>query len=96
MSHTGTQNGLIILETGVNVNGMLWEMKSPTADNIRAISRNVRKAMHQSHNIVIDSYRVKRVPDAAIERELRKTVNELRSIRHLKFVNRKREVIDIK
>ena len=78
------------------IDGMIWEMKSPTADNLHALDRNLRRALHQSNCIIIDSCRMKKVPDHAIEHELRKLAAELRSLKRLKFVNRKRAVIDIK
>lgn len=80
----------------VLIDGVAWEMKSPTADNLHALDRNLRRGLHQSGNIVLDSFRIKQVPDYAVERELRKLAAELRSLKHLKFVNRKRAVIDIK
>lgn len=78
------------------INGFVWEMKAPKADNARAIDRNLRRALHQSPNIIFDSHRMRKLPDAAIERELRKHAREMRSIKHLWFVNRRREIIDIK
>lgn len=80
----------------VLIDGRLWEFKSPTADNVKAIQRNLHKALHQSRNVVFDSQRMKRVSDAVVERELRKFANVMRSLEHLTFVNRKRQVIDIK
>lgn len=67
----------------VAVNGLVWEMKAPKADNARAIDRNLRRALHQSPNIIFDSHRMKKLPDAVIERELRKYAQEMRSIKHL-------------
>ncbi len=71
-------------------------MKAPKADNVRAIDRNIRRALHQSPNIIIDARRMKKLPDEVIERELRKHAREMRSIKHLWFINRQREIIDIK
>lgn len=78
------------------INGLVWEMKAPKADNARAIDRNLRRALHQSTYIIFDSRRMKKLPDAVIERELRKHAQEMRSIKHLWFINRRREIIDIK
>ena len=80
----------------VIVNGLAWEMKAPMADNVRAIDRNLRRALHQSSNIIFDSHRMKKLPDTVIERELRKHALGMRSIKHLWFINRRREIIDIK
>lgn len=78
------------------IDGVVWEMKSPKADNIRAIDRNVRRALKQSCNVIIDSKRMKKVSDVQIEKKLRSLATELNSLKRLQFVNRKREIIDIK
>ena len=47
-------------------------MKAPTADNLKAVKRNLKRERWQSERIIFDCRRVKRVPDTAIEREVRK------------------------
>lgn len=78
------------------IDGELWEFKAPTSDKASAVDKNVRKALHQSKCVVFDSRRMKRISDAQVERELRKSASTLRSMRRLIFVNRRAEVIDIK
>ena len=78
------------------IDGQLWEMKAPKASNARAIDRNLRRALRQSGRIIIDSRRMKDLPDATVERELRKHARDMRSIERLVFVNHRGEVIDIK
>lgn len=78
------------------LDGELWEMKSPKASSARAIDRNLRRALRQSSRIVFDCRRMKNLPDAVVERELRKAANDLRSLKRLLFVNHRGEVIDIK
>ena len=78
------------------IDGILWEMKAPKADNLRAVDRNVRRALKQSKCVIIDSRRMKHVTDMQVERKLRSLAAELRSLQRLQFVNRKREVVDIK
>ena len=80
----------------VIIDNLQWEIKSPTSSSLRALDRNVRKALHQSSNVIVDSFRIKQIPDHAIERELRKLARELRSLKRLLFVSRHRDVIDIK
>ncbi|WP_165054466.1 hypothetical protein [Adlercreutzia sp. ZJ305] len=80
----------------VLMDGELWEMKAPKSDKARRVIRTLRDALHQSRNVIFDSRRMSKVPDAQIEHELRKGARELRSLRHLVFVNRKGKVIDIK
>lgn len=78
------------------MDGELWEMKAPKSDKVSAIDKNIRKALHQSKLVIFDSRRMKRIPDAKIERELRKSASSLPYMRHLLFVNRRGIVIDIK
>lgn len=80
----------------VLIGGKLWEMKSPTASNIKAVERNLKRARWQSCNVVFDSRRMKNLPDAAIERELRKWAAEIDGVKRVLFVNRHGSVIDIK
>lgn len=60
------------------------------------IRKNLRKALGQSRNIIFDSQRIKGASDLGVERELRKQAIAMRQIRRLLFVNKRREVIDIK
>lgn len=39
---------------------------------------------------------MKQMPDSTVERELRKRAQEMKSLKRLFFVNKSREVIDIK
>ena len=47
-------------------------MKSPKSDKMAMVQKNMRRALHQSPNVIFDSRRMKRLLDAAIEREVRK------------------------
>lgn len=88
--------GKRVTSADVVINGVLWEMKSPQAGNHKAIERNLRKASHQSTNIIFDSQRIRGMSDAEVERELRKFATLIKAIKRLWFVNRNRGVIDIK
>lgn len=56
---------------------------------------NLKRANRQSENIIIDSYRIKHLPDKKIERYLLDRFRVQKSIKRLLFVNRQRKVIDI-
>ena len=60
------------------------------------VQKTLRKALHKTSRIVYDSQRVKNLTDVQIERELRKQANEFKSIKRVIFVDKKRNVIDIK
>jgi hypothetical protein len=79
----------------IMINNEDWEMKSPRSTKLVAIERNLKKAYHQSKNIVFDSQRMGRLPDKSIQKELIKQFNLTKNIKKLLFVNRKRDTIDI-
>ncbi|HIW76016.1 MULTISPECIES: hypothetical protein [Gordonibacter] len=72
----------------VIINGLAWEIKAPESEKAKVIEKNLRKALHQSENVIFDSRRMKKLPDIAIEREVRKWCCELRTMKHLIYVNR--------
>lgn len=78
------------------INGELWEMKAPKSDKVNAVEKNVRKALHQARCVILDSRRMKKVSDRQVEHELRKCSVSFCHLKHLLFVNRSGEVIDIK
>jgi hypothetical protein len=78
------------------IDGEKWEMKSPTANHLRTVGKNLKEGRWQSDKIVFDSRRMKRVPDKAIMRELSKQLSEIKGVTQIKFVNRHGESIDIK
>ena len=78
------------------IDGEFWEMKAPKSAKPAAVDKNLRKALHQARCVVFDSRRMKGLPDAAVERELRKSASSLKSMKRLLFVNRRGSVIDLK
>lgn len=77
------------------IEGILWEMKSPRTDKLSQIEKNLKRASKQSPNIIIDSQRIKHLPDKKLQYFLCNRLQAQRSIKRLLFVNRRREVIDI-
>ena len=78
------------------VDGVIWEVKSPTSGNIRVVQKHIRAALHQSRDVVFDSRRMKGHSDEVIEREVRKWVANLTYVRRMLYVNRHGEVVKIK
>ena len=77
------------------VDGKLWEFKAPKSDKLDAIERNLRRAKDQCPRIVFDSIRMKKVPDHAVRREILAKAPYISGIQAVKFINRRRECIDI-
>jgi hypothetical protein len=77
------------------IDSVKWELKAPTGSALKVVERNLKKARWQSENVVFDSRRMKKVPDAAIARELSKWLHEFKELKRIKFVNRHGIVTDI-
>ncbi len=78
------------------IDGEKWEIKSPRANHLKTIRKNIKEARMQSNNIIIDSYRMKKVSSEAILREITKQTHEIKYINKLKYIDKKRTIIDIK
>ncbi len=85
-----------ITSPDVVINGVVWEMKSPQASDRKAIERNLRKASKQSQSVIFESQRMKGASDAEIERQLRRLRPHIKAIKRLWFINREREIVDIR
>lgn len=78
------------------LDGVTWEVKSPTSDNIRVVQKHIRAALHQSRDIIFDSRRMTKLSDETIMHEVRKWVNSLPYVRRLMYISRNGEVVKIK
>lgn len=78
------------------LNNTMYEFKSPEGSNIKSVERNIVAALnHQSPNIVIDSFRMKRVRDKSILSFLVSRLKAKKGIKRIIFVNRDGKAIDI-
>ena len=78
------------------VDGVVWEVKSPTSGNLRVVQKHIRAALHQSRDVVFDSRRMTGHSDEVIEREVRKWTANLTYVRRMIYINRRGEVVKIK
>ncbi len=80
------------------LDGVEFEIKSPRTDKANSLEHVLRRALHQSSNIIIDSSRmdVKRISDKQVYRFLINKTRQQRQIKRLLFVMKKGEVVDIK
>lgn len=88
-------DGYKIKSPDVFMNGLAWEIKSPTSKSTSSLSRHIKTALKQSRCIIIDSSRTKLSNDI-IEKVLRRDVKIHTSTRRLKMITKKRTVLDIK
>ena len=80
----------------VHINGIRYEMKSPTSSHLSVVDKNVKKALSQSTNIVFDSKRMKNAKDAQVLRELEKSIATRRKLKSIIFVDKRRAVHRLK
>lgn len=76
------------------IDGVRWEVKSPTGAGKHNIQRVVRRALEQSSHIVIDVRRSK-IHQSRIVAQVRYHARESRGLRRLLLISREGEVIDI-
>jgi hypothetical protein len=76
------------------INGMLWELKSPTGTGKHTIKRQLQTAWHQSPNVVIDASRSK-MHGTRIRREVEYQFRIVKSVKKLLFISKAGKVIEI-
>jgi hypothetical protein len=74
--------------------GQLWEMKSPIGKSKRNIERQLKRALKQSRNIIIDGRRSD-FADDIIEKNLRYEAKLRQSIRKLVFITKSKKIVEI-
>lgn len=77
------------------MDGVVWEMKSPTSTSVRSLQKVLRRAGKQSHNVVVDIARMKGVSDRDAQRELTRLMPLVASVQRLRMVTKARGVVDI-
>ena len=87
--------GGITKSADIMINGCHWEMKSPVTSKMAQIEKNLKKASKQSAYIIVDTQRIKLLPDKKVEVFLIEALKKNRSIKRLLLVDRRRNVIDI-
>lgn len=77
--------------------GLLWEIKSPRGKRSRTIENNLRLALLQSPNIVLDLRRMDgRIPTKKLLNEVERQFTLAKSIKHIIVITRQDEYIDHK
>jgi hypothetical protein len=79
-----------------DINGVIWELKSPTGSGKRTIQNNLREAKHQSCNIIMDLTRIKLHEQRAISQINYILKNHtVRSIKHLTVIKKSRKILEL-
>jgi hypothetical protein len=75
--------------------GLDWVMKSPCGHSRWTIENQLRRAVRQSQNIVLDGRRLK-MPNQQIEREITRQFEKFKSIKRLILINKHGEMLSNK
>ncbi len=78
----------------IKMDGLLWEIKSPKGSSSRTIENNLRTALKQSKNIIIDLRRIKIDETKAIS-QIAKQFKYSKLIREIIIIKQNKEIIDI-
>ncbi len=80
----------------IEMDGLRWEIKSPTGKSSRTIENNLRNALRQSPNIVLDLRRMDgRVPTDKLLGRIQQQFGLVKSIKRIIVITRQGEHIDL-
>lgn len=71
-----------------------WEIKSPKGSSSRTIENNMRNALKQSRNIIIDLQRIKQ-PEQNCIREIQRQAKLIHSIKHIIIITKQKQIIQL-
>lgn len=81
----------------IEMNNLLWEIKSPKGKSSRTIENNLRLALLQSPNIILDLRRMDgRIPTQRLVQEVERRFNDAGAIKHIIVITRQDIAIDFR
>lgn len=81
----------------VYLDGIIYEIKSPKTRNVNTIEHRLKEAVrNQSYNIIVDSSRLKGMPDYTLKRWLIARCQLQPQIKRMLFINKRGRIVDIK
>lgn len=89
-------SGKLVKSVDIQMDGVVWEIKRLETGKLSTLEKKVRKALHQSRNVIIDSRRMKGLKPSDTERKLRALAGELRSLNRLILITKSGEIVGIK
>lgn len=76
------------------MDGILWEIKSPTGNGKNTIKHTIQNASHQSVNIIVDLRRIKMKQEQAIT-ELIEHFNLSKRLKRMLIIKKDKEILDL-
>ena len=78
----------------IKMDGDFWEIKSPKGNSSRTIENNLRCALRQSKNIIIDLRRIK-VDETRAIFQIKEKFKKIKIIKNILIVRKNSEILDI-
>ena len=79
----------------IKLDKMEFEIKSPESFNANTLEHKLKDAVKQSPNIIMDTFRIKKVHDVKIMNFLINQARKQKQIKHLIMVTKRGQIIDI-
>ncbi len=76
------------------MNGLMWELKSPTGKGRTTVSNQFKRASKQSSHVVFDARRVQ-LDEADVLSQVRRELRTRRAIRTVLFITKTRAVMEV-
>lgn len=77
------------------IDGVYWEMKSPTGSSKNTIKHTMQNAAHQASNVIIDLRRCKLSQELAIK-EIKQRYKLSKRIAHIIIITKELKLIDLR
>lgn len=79
----------------IQMDGKSWEIKSPKGKSSRTIENNLRQALQQSPNIILDLRRMDgRIPTRKLLHEVERRFQDAKAIKQIIVITREEKIID--
>lgn len=79
----------------IKLDGIEYEIKSPESSNTNTLKHMIKKATHQSPNLIIDSSRLKGMTEKNFIRFLIAEVKAIKQIKRMILITKGGQIIDI-
>ena len=86
--------GYKVKTADIVMNGVMWEIKSPTGTSSKTIENQLKKGAHQSRYIVIDGRRTK-LADDDIQKKIVAFIHEHTRMKKVILVSKQEEVLEV-
>lgn len=79
----------------IKLDGIEFEIKSPESSNTNTLEHMIKKALHQSSNIIIDVSRFKSMSDQQMQRFLIAEIHAVKQIKRMLLITKRSKIVDI-